>query len=332
MPQLSTFGIEAEFQEGAADVISGLHSLGLAGDGILHGYHCDCPTCELGNDYPLKGQTDSSCSGEIISDVMTFDPDSETLPWLRDHNPLNVFQSIEDVAVEADAEPGLNAGLHVHVGIQHQRDNSLDRVMAAYVKWEPLLVRIAQGRWNILRDMNHPVRVQLAGEITRFMRVVTSNHYYVENDGRLWRDAWNAVQDEVALLALQHHLGAVTGDQQALFGRFMRNVHMNHDRHSYLNIEQHRNPTWEFRLWNSTRSAWRLEMFARVSIALMDPAVADRLLAEPYPQRIRRETLYRFARILSECEHDAAAGLVERQAYYLAHRAENAPSTLTALS
>lgn len=52
--------------------------------------------------------------------------------------------------------------------------------------------------------------------------------------------------------------------------------HLEADRHSFLNIHTGHG-TWEFRLWNGTRSHWRMEMYCMLSEAFCDLAVIDAL-------------------------------------------------------
>ena len=310
--QNSTFGIEAEFQVGAENVIANLHAQGMAGDPMLHGYHCDCPTCGLGNEYPLKGQTDSSCSGEIISDILTFD--GYPHPFLSDsgHDSLAVMEAIQEAAIAVDAEPGMTSGLHVHVGHAHiiRYEELKANAFLAYLKWEPLLTKLATGRWQEMRSGNYALR---DGLFRKMQQMLSGAGIMGE---RQW-STWFAHVDS------EQMVGAYDNPGTYLYGH-----HYEADRHSFLNVRTN-NPTWEFRLWNSTRSAWRMEMYARTSIAMMDPAVSQRLLDESYPQRLRRETLNRFGNMLADCGHSRASELIDKQAYYLGYRASNAPSSLT---
>src|SRR5205814_1718290 len=110
-------------------------------------------------------------------------------------------------------------------------------------------------------------------------------------------------------------------------------THSVSDRHSNLNICPRRVPTWEFRLWNSTRVAWRMEMFAGLSVALMDPAVTIALAELSPPQRFRTAAagVTNIADACITAGHPRVAALLERQAEYLNNRAASVPSLFTAL-
>jgi len=82
------------------------------------------------------------------------------------------------------------------------------------------------------------------------------------------------------------------------------------DRHYWLSVRT-RHKTWEFRLWNSTRAAWRMEMFARLSIAFTEPDFVRVLAGTLAPRNVSR-----LAELLDD--HDErAAQLVRRQLTYI---------------
>lgn len=321
-PQLSTWGFEAEFQTGAADVIASLFAKGLTGDGVLHGYHCDCDLCMVGNEWPVKGQADSTCSGEIISNILVHK--GMLHPLGLTHNADEILEEVQKSAIEVDAEPGLTSGFHVHVGISHLNPEQRGRAFLAYLKWEPLLVKLATGRWTGLREgVNRSLRdssLRDANQIARWAGVQSVLSWHEWFTRREEFREWATTETRMHSSSLEGGLGSQ-----------LQMLHEGRDRHSFLNVSTN-HPTWEFRLWNSTRSAWRMDMHSRVSVAMMDPAVSTQLLEENFPQRLRRETLNRFGRMLAECEHEKAAELIEKQAWYLTHRATNAPSTLTSIN
>lgn len=306
MPRLTTYGFEAEFATNAARVIERLHSLGCAGDGTLHGYHCDCEYCQFRNGHAFRGQTDSSCSGEIISDVFGL-PDEEYADWNDEdayeaYRPADLMARLCAASVEVDAEPGLNSGFHVHVGIQDLNSEPLRNALWQFIRWEPILTRIGGGRWQEQRaGMNTTVR-----QCTRYEFENWQGAYYSESrirDAELSNDFLNAI---------------LTTQQCA-------------DRHSNLNVSARRSPTWEFRLWNSTRSAWRMEMFCGLSVALLDPDVvtALSLLQPPIRRHSPSSGVFDVAGAVAAGGHDATAELVNRQARYLDERAAQAPTVLT---
>lgn len=301
---MTTYGFEAEFMSNAAAVLAALHERGLAGDRTLHGYHCDCDYCAFGNGFPFRGQSDSSCSGEIISDVLGTEEDDEYC----DHHAL--MCALADSAVEVDAEPGLNSGFHVHVGVNNLTPGNLADALWQFIRWEPVLARIAGGRWSDRRD-----------GMNRAVRDVTSNVYVDYGGGRLTTGG---------IAELEARLDSEEVD------RFVRDLfycHLNNDRHSNLNISQRAHPTWEFRLWNSTRSAWRMGLFCGLSMALVDPSVVNGLAKLSPPTRISRPStgIDSIALACANGGHDGTAELLERQAAYLNERADSAPTTLTLL-
>lgn len=306
MPRLATFGFEAEFAANAASVISLLHERGYAGTDTLHGYHCDCEHCEFRNGTAFRGQTDSSCSGEIISDVFGLSDasyaDYNDYEDYESYYPPGLMQRLCEAAVECDAEPGLNSGFHVHVGLDGLSSTNRAESLWQFIRWEPVLARIGGGRWQDQRDgMNSTVRTCVSG---------------------VWRDYTNTSLSDSNLRS--HDV-----DEQLKLSLLIQQECA--DRHSNLNISARRAPTWEFRLWNSTRSAWRMEMFCGLSIAWMDPGVMSALSELPHP--IRRhspsEGCDSIATALTEGGHDRTAQLVIRQAAYLDNVAATAPSVLT---
>jgi hypothetical protein len=301
---LTTFGFEAEFQTNAASVIAGLHERGRAGDSTLHCYHCDCDNCSFGSEYIFRGQTDSSCSGEIISGVMDWtgtEPEYARAVWT----------DLQDVAVEVDAEPGPNSGFHVHVGIGDKTRDELADILWQFLRWEPVLTRIAGGRWALRRDgMNRTVRDDLyrALEVYGGYQPTTEGLINMENDRPT-----GFTFDELKSQLYERHLG--------------------NDRHSNLNIAQSSHPTWEFRIWNSTRAAWRMEMYCGLSVALCDNEVVTGLAVLEPPRRFTRPATG-IDRLAEACEAGGftrTAELLQRQADYLTNRAETAPSVLTTL-
>lgn len=298
---MTTYGFEAEFTNNAAAVIAGLHERGLAGDRTLHGYHCDCDYCMFNNGHAFRGQTDSSCSGEIISDIFGGGNYGDEFAMMN---------ALADTAVEVDAEPGPNSGFHVHVGVNGLTQEDLADALWQFVRWEPVLHRIAGGRWSERRGgMNTAVRDNLQYTLTDY------------GGGRM--TTGGLIQFEEGL-----EIDSLDRFKQAMLYRAT-----DCDRHSNLNIGQHSHPTWEFRIWNSTRSAWRMGMFCGLSVALMDPAVVDGLSELAPPIRMARPNtgIADIALACANAGHDGTAELLERQGAYLNHIADNpAPSVLTA--
>lgn len=301
----TTYGFESEWQTGAEAVIGRLADLGLAADGRLHGYHCSCESCEFFNGWPFRGQTDSSCSGEIITDVLGVADEGQA-----DYDIETMTKALAKAAIEVDAEPGLNSAFHVHVSVDYLPTEQLRQQLWQFVLWEPVLSRIAGGRWSEQRTgMNTTMRRVLADDFYRYIgeeRPSTSGLLRWQDDAV---DEWDTFQERILYVAQVS------------------------DRHSNLNVGQHRAPTWEFRLWNSTRSAWRMQMFCDLSIALTDATVIEALSELKPPERLRRPStgIDNVALAVSTGGYDNLAELLQRQAHYLDNRAGEAPSVLTSL-
>jgi hypothetical protein len=278
--RLTTYGFEAEFGTGADEVARLLHAGDWTGDPYIHQYHCDCSYCEFGGDYTFRVQRDSTCSGEVISDVFMSDG-ADTGP--------HAMRALETAAIEADAEPGFTAGFHVHVGMNGTTRAHKARALWNFMRWERELLTLAAGRFDRVRDgMNR------AAFNPRFFAHVRTDTPFYGSPSRVSLD-WFA-----------ENLGT---DTFADLQTEVLETHKASDRHSNLNIGT-RHSTWEFRLWNSTRSAWRMEMFCRTSVALTSPAVVSAMLALPVPDAPA------LPGILDAEGHSRAAELVARQLHY----------------
>ncbi len=297
--QLTTFGFEFEVATEAPALTRYLFAAGLVGQQQMCRWHCPCDLCSLDSGFLFRAQTDSSCSGEIITSILHHDP-------ANFHYNADVFTILENAAVETDAEPGLEAGMHVHVGVSHLTPAQLDKAFWAYLRYEHLLMRLAGGRWpNQRADANTMVRDCVSLHL---------------------RDlAGGPARTTVATIAAIEE----SGRRLANIRQDVTYTHRHNDRHSNLNLSTGHG-TWEFRLWNSTRSAWRMELFTRLSVALVDPAVVDRLLKTPLKPRVTRQLADSLSCLLHDAGHERAAELTDRQATYSWGSAATAPSTLTA--
>lgn len=281
---------------------------------MLHGWHCECESCAFhgsangGIPFPLRGQTDSTCSGEIISSLMQYGTPDEDAMFSFDGDAI--VRDLCDSAVKVDAEPGLQSGYHVHVDMNDAGMERQQLALWAFLRWERLLVKLSAGRWEDQRGMNRSVEEMCNYEI-RANAPQEARHNTTTRGVMRWYEENQP-------------------DQMHYVRESMYHVHRGNDRHSNLSIRT-RHGTWEFRLWNSTRSAWRMELWNKLSVAMTDPAVVNALNAEPFPQRIRTETFGRFANLLSDSGYGRVAELVERQAAYRRDKASKAPSSLTIL-
>lgn len=230
----------------------------------------------------------------------------------------SAMAQLESLAVEVDAEPGYSSGFHVHVGANWMHANDRFRALFAFVRWEEVLRYLAAGRFPSVRDENTTVGASLRDNASH----TYLGSVYFADDRRFRRQSWQRIC---------HSLLNDLGDAEALGAmETMYHTHYSSDRHSNLNVRTSHG-TWEFRLWNSTRSAWRMELFTRLSVALVDPAVVTKLLEysltgeESMPECLRKLRL-----ALQTTGHGATSELVGRQADYLS-RAMEVPSSFVSL-
>jgi hypothetical protein len=261
-----TFGFEAEFATPAHDIVRELNSVGLLGASTMHNYTCDCDVCEVSvydpesgeqdfnheDIWPLRAKFDSSCGGEIISKVFS-----------RMNDACYVFDKIESAAVKTDTEPGLAAGFHVHVGRRHMSKMMRGKLVVAMAMWEPILFDISAGRWPHNRGWNTSLTSLLSDHFYSEARDAGINNFDFINN--------SIVGDTVETLKS-------SGESMiALFYRRTADEHMNVDRHSSMAFSP-RWPTMEFRLWNSTRAAWRMQLWCRLSRLLVNPEFIDSMI------------------------------------------------------
>lgn len=234
------WGLEVEFGSGARQVAQRLFSAGLSACNYLHEYHCRCEHCDItgrrghvNGIMPFHAQADSSCSGEIISRPLRFS-EVYTDGLGGRWKAEDFLAKLAQAAVDIDAEPDESAGVHVHISVEDIQGPRLSRGSAV----------VAFYLWE-------PFLVRLASG--RFARQRQNNasmrQTCLDNGFRL----------PTAYLSPTHR-------------RNFADLWNDQDRHSNLCTNTRHN-TWEFRLWNSTRSAKRLEMYVRVSLALMTPDV-----------------------------------------------------------
>lgn len=276
-----------EVESGATELCEALHRQRLLGSPHLHGYHCDCDDCSFDGEYPLRAQRDSSCSGEFISSP--FDTMAEALP---------VMMALETSAVEVDAEPGYNAGFHVHVDVSRVSHADKARMFWSFFEWEATLKYIARGRFSVHRGCNSEVNGGVnASYVRRFCMDIgrTCEQDYVAGNLYVPRPTASMRED-------------------------LLNRHHDNDRHSNLNVRTRHN-TWEHRIWNSTRSAWRMQLWCELSL----------LFGTPQPSPIPRPTFNVTADVnasalvtyLNETNQPITASLLQRQLTYLSTTADS---------
>lgn len=252
-----TYGTEAEFATNAAALTEALHREGLTGDSHSHSYHCDCDSCMFTHPddrddvdykvYTFRVQNDSTCSGEVISNIMTLD------------DGFDHFAMLQLLAVETDAEPGTTAGFHVHVAPDESLDSNdsirRGRIALQFARAEPALMLLARGAMPHVREYNYPIapgfRYWLADNIGQSEDELCITRREKRTAVQLDRFNDQHRDDVVMMRCLFDHARGF-------------------DRHSNLNLRPAE--TVEFRLWNSTRAAWRMELFVRMSVFMSSRA------------------------------------------------------------
>lgn len=252
----------------------------------MHGYHCDCDYCDFNSGRPLRVQRDSTCSGEVISH-----------PFADVGDAAYTMSRLQEAALAADAEPGYNAGFHVHVDMRRVRTDRHHKALWQYLRWETVLMYLAAGRFPYVRNgMNRTVAEMVRYHMNAHYQLVDAPFYdsrHVPFDPH-WCEE-NLSGEALTELAEELHL-----------------VHYDSDRHSNLNIAT-RHGTWEFRLWNSTRSAWRMELWCLLSAAWADHRFVTELSRRD-PREPHADVL--MAEALAAAGHSRAAELVVRQKNY----------------
>lgn len=270
MQESYSFGFEAEFQTNVQPLVARLHDAGLCGSPEMHRYHCGCEYCGWENGYAFRAQTDSSCGGEVITDIQ-YDVDEA-----RD-----IMVALQEHAVEVDAEPSLDAGLHVHVGAPPPGSHQRADAFWAYLRWEEVLGSfVAPGRWPSMRAANR----RTASDLRDINPGRTWDWHDAILDSDLigltppWRTA-SARRQGVPFNPLWVEERVDTNDAAMLGVKYLIEEHARDlDRHSWLNLSTRGYNTFEFRLWNATRVAWRMEMFVRASLLFMNPEAHGDLL------------------------------------------------------
>jgi hypothetical protein len=305
---MTTFGVEYECDVNAPELVQWLrmnHPDEIGSDS-LHSYHCDCDTCD--SDYTFRAQRDSSCSGEIISTVFNSDFMDDAVESLK---------LLEEGSIAVDAEPGPNSGFHVHVGVnEHQLRYSqpsqhLADAYFEFVRWENIITQIASGRFRFNRNNNHSVQTlahefltNLDGEPWAYQ---DSQIYDFERDRYIANPNYNPDQESrtptqvLHMVAESDHVDRVKMD--LLLGSH------DWDRHSNLATRTRHN-TWEFRVFNSTRAAWRMELWVRTALAFMQPEFVDELKQQEVT------SMPNFTMALDAVD-SAAAVLCARQVHYV---------------
>lgn len=243
-PSALTFGFELEYASNARRVVELLYAQGVTKQDHLHRYHCDCNSCAVS-----PGEVYSERTGGYImrqpADIhcqTDSTADGEFISRiLNDWDDLaRIAAALTAAATAADATTSFRCGLHVHVG----GFPSDARVAPNYLAFERYFTEIiAPGRAQQKRDMN--------STLMQSYRQYVADGYTVRHTDA-WKDVGRA---------------QINADLLGAIGR---------DRHVDLNFSRN-NQTWEFRVFNATNAAWRIELACRLAVAFVaaTPALSE---------------------------------------------------------
>lgn len=301
-----TFGFEAEYQINVQEIARAMYDAGHTYDTSLHNYTCDCIGCTVSeydpdageqvydsdNIYNLRIKNDSSCGGELISKVWDTPNDS------RLHK---LWSDIEEAAVALNTEPSLTAGFHVHVSREHLTLPQRGRLVLAFTGWEQALLQLGSGRWPSNRNWNG----LLSDNLRYTFDAILSSGVFGERDITLpkFGQILNCLRN--------------TDDEnlKRMTYRKIAREHQHIDRHTSMAFSE-RHPTMEFRLWNSTRAAWRMELWCRLSLLMADPRFVSLMLDEWTPT----VSVYDFICLIEKydsADNSRTLELADRQFRYL---------------
>lgn len=310
-------GFEAEFAVVPEHFIDMLVDTALLPDAEQHSYHCDCDTCsypppphvhrprpvripdltldsitpdddlvdavgclvdDLVGDqdddpdyayvtdaddvFPLRYQRDSTVAGEIISRPFNIGRDADR------QNMFNLINDLADIAVECDAEPGLGAGFHVHVSTPD---------------WPGVARRHINDEWLLDPANRHRIAATVAYVEYLQDSIHTGRHLTPDQMNTRLRDSihityqWaHGTQTSPNLTDIMRYIAAPTFETGSHL-QFLRGV-VTADRHQSIAwVTNH--TTLEYRLFRSTRVAWRMEMYLRLAALGADSHFLSEVLA-----------------------------------------------------
>lgn len=306
---MSTFGFEHETDSNAPDLVQWLYTNHPQeiGSSELHSYHCDCDTCD--SDYTFRAQRDSSCSGEIISTVFNSEHDMD--------EAINAFTLLEEGSIAVDAEPGPSSGFHVHVGLQglarniYEPSQFLANSYFEFVRWENIINQIASGRFRFNRANNTAVQTLAHEYLTnmpnRPWSYLEATIYDYRQDRYIQNPDYNPDQEARTPAQVLRMASEAEDSDEVKMGLLVQSVEW--DRHSNL-ATRTRHHTWEFRVFNSTRAAWRMELWVRVALAFLDEGFVTALMEQ------EMMSMANFTHALNEVD-GRAAELCARQVHYI---------------
>jgi hypothetical protein len=247
MPSARRFGYELEYASGVRNIIPILRAEGFMRTSEPHDYHCTCGDCQFDGTaetfdsdedrYVLTGPADLRCQRDSTADGEFI---TRILDDWNDMRRMTV--ALTAAASEVGATTSARCGLHVHVDtgltyLNEGRNNRQRIVPAAYLAFERYFTEIvAPGSSVRKRDMN--------STLMEATRSYVSDAY---GNATTWMDMGRGQVDDLLMQAITR------------------------DRHVDLNWSRRHN-TWEFRVFNATNAAWRIELACRMAVAFVEAA------------------------------------------------------------
>lgn len=210
-----------------------------------HYNHCACEACTFGDAFssPYRAHIDSSCDGEIVSDIF---------PWPSTYTEMRINQ-LATLLADFNAKPGDRAGFHVHVG--HDLPYPYDDEAECYCEcedWDDCTCNLDYQPSSMSADAQAVIdyftwyEPQIAVYAKQSAPCVRRYNTWLSTASRTQHIG---IYDPTTFI--KHNSPPTKGDTLAL-----------------------RENTWEFRIWNSVTEAWRMHMAIEISCAFLD-AVAD---------------------------------------------------------
>lgn len=255
MPDI-TVGYEFEVARNGARVLDELHKRGAVMHDYLCPYHGCGDTCcdHADTEYLFSAQEDCSVDAEFPSRTYVYGSD-------RMYEAMDVMEA---AAVCGGAYLEGDSGMHVHVvkpGGERRgetddpnvrpfttRELATWRLARIFQRYQGDIQEIAAGARERVRGYNCPTELHMHGSFTFADGRSIEEVFWtdpLENGPMIRCTDWNGRETE----------HSVTNVAQLWGG-------------SYLDTERH-DHTYEFRLWNATKAAWRQQLAVGLSVAMV---------------------------------------------------------------
>mgnify|MGYP000717927574 CR=1 FL=1 len=258
MPNGLGVGFELEVSSGAdasLDILRNSRPLpGVAGTmhSRFHQYHCECDECEYDRKDVLFGaQQDCTADGEFISKIFTY----------GSKRMYASFDSLQTALVDGAAGVDGAVGNHVHVRRPQDRrqvptDVKLGRL---FLRYQDELENFAAASFERVRRSGCTVKADniYQGDLDdlkpwRFARQMVRNARINPRPAYYSQAEWDLHQQHVARRPVSA-LNEIVGGSYLRYGASGQ--------------------TYEFRLWNSTKSAWRMALHVGLSVGMTRAAM-----------------------------------------------------------